>query len=129
MAYNTTASLDTLTCSNYGDFGICQDRFGDFSRSKRDSNYSNLKLRVFKKDDNKDSRLAQNHTIAEADLNQFMQMRYQMFIAVENIGREQNLSPVLIPAMSRDNDEQLNWLTRWLKLRINLCHSAVVQSG
>ena len=30
MAYNTTASLDKLTCTNYMDFGNCQDRFGRF---------------------------------------------------------------------------------------------------
>ena len=29
-AHNTTASLDKLTCSNYVDFGKCQDRFGRF---------------------------------------------------------------------------------------------------
>ena len=28
MAYNTTASLDKLTCNVYVDFGKCQDRFG-----------------------------------------------------------------------------------------------------
>ena len=38
MAYNTTASLDKLTCTDYVDFGKCQDRFGRFSWSK---NYSN----------------------------------------------------------------------------------------
>ena len=31
MAYNTTASLDKLTRTNYVDFGKCQDRFGRFS--------------------------------------------------------------------------------------------------
>ena len=28
MAHNTTASLDKLTRTDYGDFGKCQDRFG-----------------------------------------------------------------------------------------------------
>ena len=28
MVYNTTASLDKLTCTDYVDFGKCQDRFG-----------------------------------------------------------------------------------------------------
>ena len=31
MTYNTTASLDKLTCTDYVDFGKCQDRFGQFS--------------------------------------------------------------------------------------------------
>ena len=30
MAYNTTASLDKLNCTDYVDFGKCQDRFGQF---------------------------------------------------------------------------------------------------
>ena len=30
MAYITTASLDKLTCTNYVDYGKCQDRFGQF---------------------------------------------------------------------------------------------------
>ena len=38
MAYNTTASLDKLTCTDCIDFGKCQDRFGQFSWSKIDSN-------------------------------------------------------------------------------------------
>ena len=55
MAYNTTASLDKVTCTDYVDFGNCQDRFGRFSWSKNDSNYLDVKLKVFKKDDNKSS--------------------------------------------------------------------------
>ena len=54
MAYNTTASLDKLTCTDYVDFGKCQDRFGRFSCSENDSNYLDVKLKVFKKDDNKE---------------------------------------------------------------------------
>ena len=38
VAYNTTASLDKLICTDYVDFGKCQDRFGKFSWSKSDSN-------------------------------------------------------------------------------------------
>ena len=38
MAYNITASLDKLTCTDYMDSGKCQDRFGRFSWSKKDSN-------------------------------------------------------------------------------------------
>ena len=39
MAHNTTTYLDKLTCTKYVDFGKCQDRFGRFSRSQKDSNY------------------------------------------------------------------------------------------
>ena len=51
MAYNTTASLDKLTCTDYVDFGKCQDRFGRFSWTKNDSNYLDIKLKVFKRED------------------------------------------------------------------------------
>ena len=53
-AHNTTASLDMLTCTDNVDFGKCQDRFGQFSWSKNDSNHLDVKLKVFKKDDNKE---------------------------------------------------------------------------
>ena len=55
MAYNTTASLDKLTCIDYVNFGNYQDRFGQFSWSKNDSNYWDVKLKVFRKDDKKSS--------------------------------------------------------------------------
>ena len=67
MAYNATASLDKLTCTDYVYFGKCQDRFGQFSWSRNDSNYLDVKLKVFKKDENKDFRLVQNLTMGEAD--------------------------------------------------------------
>ena len=107
MAYNTTASLDKLTCTDYVDFGKCQDRLGRFSWSKNDSNYLDVKLNVFRKDDEKEFRLVQNLTMGEADFNQFMRLRNQLVNAAENFGREENLTPVLIPTMSRDTDEQL----------------------
>ena len=39
MAYNTTASLDKLTCTDNVDVGKCQDRLGQFFWSKNDSYY------------------------------------------------------------------------------------------
>ena len=57
MAYNTTVSLDKLTCTDYVNFGKFQDRFGQFSWSQNDSDYLDVKLKVFKKDDNKEFRL------------------------------------------------------------------------
>ena len=107
MAYNTTASLDKLTCTDYVDFGKCQDRFGQFSWSKNDSNYLDVKLKVFRKDDKKEFRLVQNFTMGEADFNQFLRLRNQLVNAAENFAREENLTPVLIPTISRDMDEQL----------------------
>ena len=88
MAYNTTASLDKLTCTNYVEFGKCQDRFGQIRWSKKDSNYLYVKLKAFKEDDNKEFRLVQNLTMGEADFNQFMRLRNQLVNAAENFARE-----------------------------------------
>ena len=107
MAYNTTASLDKLTCTDYVDFGKCHDRFERFSWSKNDSNYLDVKLKLFKKNDNKEFRVVQNLTMGVADFNQFMRLRNQLVKAAENFVREENLTPVLIPAVSKDMDEQL----------------------
>ena len=106
MAYNTTASLDKLTFTDYVDFGKCQDRFGRFSWSKNHSNYLDVKFKVFRKDDKKEFRLVQNLTMGEADFNQFMRLRNQLVNAAENFATEQKLTPVLIPLMSEDIDEQ-----------------------
>ena len=107
MAYNTTASLHKLTCTNYVDFGKCQDRFGRFSWSKNDSIFLVVKFKVFKKQDSKEFRLVQNLTMGEADFNQFMRLRNRLFNAAENFAKVENLTPVLIPTMSKEIDEQL----------------------
>ena len=107
MVYNTTASLDNLTFIDYVDFGKCQDRFGRFSWSKNNSNYLDVKLKAFRKDDKKEFRLDQNLTMGEADFNQFMQLRNQQVNAAENLDREEKLTPVLLPTMSKDMVEQL----------------------
>ena len=89
------------------DFRKCQDRFGQLSWSKNDSNYLDVKLNVFKKDDKKEFRLVQNLTMGEADFNQFLRLRNHLVNAAKIFAREENLTPVLIPTMSRDMDEQL----------------------
>ena len=108
MAYNTTASLDKLTCTDYVDFGKSQDRFGRFSWSKNDSNYLDIKLKVFKREDkNTEFRLTQNLSMGEADFKQFIRQRNQLVVAADNFLREQNLSPVLQSTLSKDMEEQL----------------------
>ena len=73
MADNTTASLDNLTCTDYVDFGKSLDRFGRVSWTKNDSNYLDIKLKVFKREDkNAEFRLRQNLSMGEADFNQFI---------------------------------------------------------
>ena len=108
MAFNTTASLDKLTCAVYVDFGKSSDRFGQFSWTKNDSNYLDIKLKVFKKiDKNAEFRLIQNFSMGEADFNQFIRQRNQLVVAADNCLREQNLSPVLQFTLSEDMEEQL----------------------
>ena len=45
--------------------------------------------------------------MGEAKSHQFMRLRNQLVIAAENFDREEYLSQVLIPTMSKDMDEQL----------------------
>ena len=107
MPYNTTASLDKLTRTDYVDFGKCQDRYGRFSLSKNDSNYLEVKFKVFEKNDNKEFPLVKNLTMGVADFNQFKRLRNQLVNAAEIFAREENLTPVLTPTMFKDVEEQL----------------------
>ena len=109
MAHNTTASLDKLTCTDYVDFGKHQDRFGRFSWSKNDSNYLDIKPKLFKRENrNAVFQLRQNFTMGEADFSQFMRQKNQLAVAADNILRKQNLSPVFQSTLSKDMEEQLN---------------------
>ena len=108
MAYNITETLDKLACTDYVDFGNCQDRFGQLSWSKNDSNYLAIKLKVLKREDkNAEFRLRQKLSMGEADFNQFIRQRNQLVVAADNFLREQNLSPVLHSTLSKDMEEQL----------------------
>ena len=89
------------------DIGKCQDKIGQFSWSKKDSNHLNVKLEIFQKDDNKDFQLVQSPTRGEIDFNQFMRLRNQLVNAAENFAREENLFTVLILKKSKNMDEQL----------------------
>ena len=90
------------------DFGKCQERFGQLSGTKNDSNYLDFKLKVFKREDkNEEFRLRQNLSMGEVDFNQFIRQRNQLVVAADNFFREQNLSPVLQSTLSKDIEEQL----------------------
>ena len=78
-----------------------------FFGSKNDSNDSDIKLKVFEKDDNKEFRLVQNLFMGEADFNQFMRLRNQLVNAAENFTGEETLTPEGRPTKSKDIDEQL----------------------
>ena len=108
MAYNTTASLDKLTCTDYVDFGKSSDAFGRLPRFKNDSNYLDNKLEVFKREDKiAEFRLRQNVSMGEADFKQFIRQKSQLVLAADNFLREQNLLPVLQSTLSKDMEEQL----------------------
>ena len=108
MAYKNTETLDKLACTDYVDFGKSQDRFGRFSWSKNDSNYLDIKLKVFKREDKiADFLLRQNLSMGEADFNQFIRQRDQLVVAADNFLREENLSPVLQSTLCKDMEEQL----------------------
>ena len=108
MAYNITETLDKLTCTDYVDFGKRQDSFRQFVWSKNDSNYSNLKTKVFKREDkNAQFRPRQNLSMGKSDFNQFVRQRNQLVVAADNFLKEQNLSPVLHYTLCKDMEEQL----------------------
>ena len=108
MASNTTASLDKLIRTNYVNFGKCQDRFGRFPWTKNDSNYLDIKLKVFKRQDKyAEFQLRQNFSMGEADFNLFIRQINQLVVAADNFRRERSLSPVLQSTLSKDMEEQL----------------------
>ena len=74
-----------------------------FVWSKYDSSCLNKQLEVFKQNDNKEFRQVQNLTVG--DFNKIMRLRNLLAIAAENIAREENLSTVLIPTLSKNKDE------------------------
>ena len=136
MAYNTTASLDNLTCTHYVDFGEYQDRYGQFSCSIIDSNSLDVKLKLFWKDENKEFRSLQNLTSGEADFHQFMRLKNQLVIGAEDFAREEKLSTVLLPTLSKDMDEQIKLVLKVVdvvdrgnrKLCVTLLRRSVVKS-
>ena len=108
MAYNTTTSLNKLTCADYVDFGKCQDRSGQFSWTKIDSNYLKIKLKVLKGEDKiAEFRPRQNFSMREADSNRFFRQRNQLVVAADNLFRDQNLSSVLQSTLSKNMEEQV----------------------
>ena len=81
--------MDELTCTDYVDFGGCQDIFTQTICFKMDSNLLDLKLKFFKKDTDKVFPLVHNPTTEESDSNQIMQLRNQLVAAAECVGGKQ----------------------------------------
>ena len=108
MAYNTSPTKHKQTCTDYVEFGKCQDRFGWFSWTKNDSNYLVIIVEVLKREcKNAELRLRQIVTMGEADFNQFIRQRNQLVVAADIFLREQNLPIVLQYTLSKDMEEQL----------------------
>ena len=107
MAYNTRATLDKLACTDYVDFGKCQDRVGRIFWSKNSFDYLDVKLKEFKRDENKYFRLAQNLKTGKADFNQFIRLGNQLVVAVRDFCKEENLPPVQLKLLAKDMEEQL----------------------
>ena len=73
--------------------------------SKKDSNYLNKKVKIYKKVYHKDFRLVQILSVGEAILKQIMRLRNQLVTPAENFGGEQNWSPLQTSTMSKDMDD------------------------
>ena len=107
MTYNITTTSNKLACSDYVDFGKCQDRFGRISWSNNSFDYLDVKLKVLKRDERQQFRLAQNLTMGETDFNQFIRLRIQRVVAVIDFSKEENLPPVQVKLLAKDMEEQL----------------------
>ena len=116
MAYNTTATFDKVACNDYVDFGKCQDRFGQTSWSQNSFDYSEVKLKVFKKSENKEFRSSQNLTMEETDFNQFIRLRNQLVAAVRDFTKEENRRPVQMKLLVKDMEEQLTLTHKFVKV-------------
>ena len=101
MTQNTTATLDKLACTDYVDFGRCQNRFGRTSWSRNLFDYLDVKLKVFKKDEKNIFDWHQNFTLGEADFNQLFRLRNQLVVAVRDFSKEENLPPVQVKLLAK----------------------------
>ena len=107
MAYNTTATLDKLACTDIWTLVNAKKVLNEFLRPKISLDYLDVKLNVFKRDENKQFRLAQNLTMGEADFIQFIRLRNQLVVAVRDFSKEENLPPVQVKLLAKDMQEQL----------------------
>ena len=76
------------------------------SWSKNNSDYLEVKFEVVEKHDNRHFSLVQNVKMGEVYNNQFMRLTCPLVIAGITFGVEENLSPMPIPTICKDKDEQ-----------------------
>ena len=79
----------------------------EFLDPKKFFDYLDVKLKVFKGDENKQFRLAENLTMEEADFIQLIRLRNQLVVAVRDFSKEENLPPVQVKLLAKDMEEQL----------------------
>ena len=106
LLQTTKLNLKWLTTLQQ-DFGQCQGRFERISWSKISFDYLDVKLKLFKKDENKKFRLAKNLTMGEADFNQFRRLRNQLVVAVKDFSKKENIPPVQVKLIAKDMEVQL----------------------
>ena len=132
MVYNGIAFLDKLNSSDYVDFGKCQDRFGQFSWSKNDSNYLYVKS-VQEIGQQKLSPSSKSHN---------GRGRFQPAPAIEESASHgsRNLSwrGKLVPSAHTNNIQRHGWTTQsrsqgcrriGQSKQKGMCHAAAVQCG
>ena len=66
-----------------------------------------MKLKVFKKDENKQFRLIQNLTMGEPDFNQFIPPMIRLVVVVRDFSKEENLPPARVKLLAKDMEELL----------------------
>ena len=125
MSWSNTAFWDKLDCTDYKDLeniktDLVQKRIQKLG----------LKLKVFKKNDNKDFRLIQNPTTGETVCNNFMNLRNQLVIAagklVEEIVASADTNIVRRHRWRIQFNSQADWPCG-PSLQKDLCDSAAVQ--
>ena len=92
MNYNTTASLEKLTCTIFVGIGKIEDHFGIFSWSqieKRDKTNLQIQLKVFRRDDKAEFCKHQQIKLGEADFKQLLQFPKPIVVATEDFSREE----------------------------------------
>ena len=89
------------------EFAKCHNRFGRVSWSKNSSDNLDVKLKVFRKGENKQFRLVQNLTMGEANFIQFTRLRNQLVVAIRDFSKEENLPPLQEKLLAKDIEVQL----------------------
>ena len=75
--------------------------------SKTSFGYLDVKLKVLKRDESKQFRLAQNLTMGEAYFSQFIRLRNLLVVAVRDFSKEENLPTLQVKRLAKDMEKQL----------------------